>query len=202
MRSSNQKTITAYNSSAEEYITHTPNTRNVDILNWIARSVQSFHPTAKILEIGSATGVDAAILENMGFDVEKTDAAESFVSILQKKDPSARLFNILTDPIQGNYDLVFANAVFLHFTQEEMELSISKVYSSLNNEGVLAFTLKEGDGELWQENKNMPPRFFRYWRKDPIVQLLQFTGFADIDAQVVSSGEHSSTWIMIIAKKF
>lgn len=35
-------------------------------------------------------------------------------------------------------------------------------------DGVLALTLKEGDGEAWSEAKLSSPRWFVYWREGPL----------------------------------
>ena len=133
--------------------------------------------------------------------VEKTDATKGFVDILREDDPTARILNIITDDIGDNYDLIIANAVFLHFNDKETQSTAKKVYSALNPGGIFSLTLKQGEGNAWQNNKGMAPRFFNYWLKDNIVELLTTTGFTDINAWVDSSDRSNATWIMVIAKK-
>lgn len=201
MSDTNKKTLESYETSIDEYIQNTPNKRGAVVEDWIDKSTEALKPDAKILEIGSAYGRDAKIIEEKGFRVEKTDATKGFVDILRKEDPSAHTLNILTDDLPGDYDLIIANAVFLHFNDTEVQHASKKVFDALNADGVFALTLKQGDGEAWQDNKGMGPRYFNYWSKDGIVELLSKTGFASVDAWIDSSDSSSATWVMILAKK-
>ncbi len=201
MQDSNQTTIESYEAGFNEYIQNAPNKRGGVVEDWIDKSLHSLKPNSKILEIGSAYGRDAKIIEEKGFYVEKTDATKSFVDILQKDDPNARILNIISDDINETYDLIIANAVFLHFNNDETRVAAKKVYDTLKLNGIFSLTLKQGEGEAWQANKGMAPRFFNFWSQDGIVELLTNLGFADINAWVNSSDGSGTTWIMVIAKK-
>lgn len=201
MQETNKRTIESYEQGVNEYIQHTPSKRGGVVEGWIEKSLASLQLDAKILEIGSAYGKDAKIIEEKGFYVEKTDATKGFVELLKKDDSNARIFNIITDVIDNKYDLIIANAVFLHFNDSETRLATSKVYDALNTGGVFSLTLKQGEGEAWQSNKGMSPRFFNFWPKDKIVEFLTKVGFRDIDAWIDSSDGPGTTWIMIIARK-
>lgn len=201
MQETNKTTIDSYEKGITEYIQNAPNKRGGVVEGWIEKSLQHLKPDAKIIEIGSAYGRDARIIEEKGFYVEKTDATRGFVELLQKDDPNARILNIITDDIEDHYDLIIANAVFLHFNDDETQLTISKVYNALNPGGIFSLTLKEGEGEAWQTNKGMAPRFFNFWSKDGIVKLLSKVGFIDINAWVDASDGSGATWIMVIARK-
>jgi len=201
MDNSNKKTIESYELGVNEYIQHAPNKRGGVVENWIDKSLQALRPNARILEIGSADGRDAKIIEDKGFYVEKTDVTAGFVELLQKEDPNARFLNILTDEIKDSYDLIIANAVFLHFNDAETQLAMKKVYDALNFSGTFSLTLKQGEGEAWQNNKGMAPRYFNFWSKDGVVDLLASIGFTDIDAWVDSSDGSGTEWIMVIAKR-
>lgn len=201
MKDTNKKTIESYEININEYIQNTPYKRGAVVEDWIDKSIKTLEPDAKILEIGSAYGRDAKIIEEKGFHVEKTDATKGFVDILQRHDPTAHILNIISDDIDNNYDLIIANAVFLHFDDDETRSTTKKVYDALNPGGLFSLTLKEGEGEAWQNNKGMAPRFFNYWSKEGIVELLTTTGFTDINAWVDSSDGSNTAWIMVIAKR-
>ncbi len=201
MQETNKTTIDSYENGITQYIQSAPNKRGGVVEGWIDKSLEHLKPDAKILEIGSAYGRDARIIEEKGFYVEKTDATRGFVKLLQENDPNSRILNIITDDIEDRYDLIIANAVFLHFNDDETRHTISKAYNALNPGGVFSLTLKEGEGEAWQANKGMAPRFFNFWSKDEIVKLLSKVGFNDIDAWVDASDGSGTTWIMVIARK-
>ena len=202
MEDSNKKTIESYELGINEYIQNTPSKRGEVVEDWIEKSTRDLEPDAKILEIGSAYGRDAKIIEEKGLHVEKTDATKGFVDILRKDDPSAHVLDILTDEINNTYDLIIANAVFLHFNDKEIHIASTKAFNALNPSGRLALTLKSGEGEAWQSNKGMAPRFFNYWSKEGIVELLvNEIGFSSIDAWLDSSDSSNATWIMVVARK-
>ncbi len=201
MSTTNKTTLDSYESSIQEYIQNTPYKRGGVVEGWIDKSLEMLKPGAKILEIGSAYGRDAKLIEHKGFAVEKTDATKGFVEILQKDDPSARVLNILTDDINDTYDLLIANAVFLHFNDDETIMATRKVYDALNQGGTFSLTLKQGEGEGWQDNKGMGSRYFNYWSKEGITELLLSAGFSEVTAWADASDGSGTTWLMVIARK-
>lgn len=200
MEDTNKKTIEAYEVSIDQYIQNTPNRRGAVVEDWMDKALEGQSLDANILEVGSAYGRDAAYIENKGFHVEKTDATQGFVDILVKKDPTSHLFNIVTDEITNSYDLIIANAVLLHLNDEQTREAVSKIHHALTPNGTFAFTLKQGEGEAWQTNKEMAPRFFNYWHKEDIAQLLSEVGFTAIDVWTDETDSPNATWIMIVAK--
>jgi SAM-dependent methyltransferase len=201
MTDSNQKTVESYENGVNQYIQNSPNRRGRPVQDWIDKSLEGLAKDARILEFGSAYGRDADYMESKGFYVEKTDVTRGFVDILKQKDPKAHLLNAITDDIPGVYELIIANAVLLHFTTEETAHVAEKVLRALPPGGRFALTLKQGDGEGWQEKKEMGPRYFNYWQRDGIVELLSKLGFIDINAWVDESDSANATWIMVIAEK-
>lgn len=189
---SNNLTIQSYELGASEYVAGTAAQVSDSIKAWIEAILTHLDSNARILEIGSAFGRDAAFIESFGFTVERTDAAEAFVSQLGSY---ARKFNVLSDEFSGTYDLIFANAVFLHFTREELKSVLSKIKASLNQSGILAFSVKKGEGEEWTREKIGHPRYFCYWSLEGIQNLLEQTGF-----QVISISEDDK-FLQIISRR-
>ena len=130
-----------------------------------------------MLELGSGTGRDALLLEARGLVVERTDATRAFVDMLRRGGHDARVVNALTDDLGGPYAGVLANAVFLHFDDRELRLVLRRVRASLAADGVVAFTVKEGDGAGWSTDKLGAPRHFTYWQPDPLCRLLEDEGW-------------------------
>ena len=93
-----------------------------------------------------------------------------------------------------------ANAVLLHFNRDEAMLVIKKVFDSLNANGKFAFTLKQGDGEGWSEEKLGAPRFFCYWTVSQIREALESTGFGDVEISDDKAAVNA-TWLHIVARK-
>lgn len=181
MSQENSTTIQSYEQHLQDYINGTPAQASDVVKAWIDRSINGLPQDAAILELGSAFGRDAAYMQSKGHTVQCTDAVTGFVDHLNKSGFSARHFNAITDKLVGPYDLLFANAVLLHFTRSETEQVLVKIYNALKENGRFAFTVKQGHGESWSEAKINAPRYFCYWQADDLNALLTKIGFKSID---------------------
>ncbi len=92
---------------------------------------------------------------------------------------------------------MYANAVLLHLDREELAAALPRLRTALPAGGVLACTVKEGDGEEWHDRRLGVPRRFTYWRAAPLRDALETAGFT------VVSLEHSSgrldEWLLVLA---
>lgn len=195
----NRQTIEAYEGHVQEYIDGTYQGVDGDMKIWMDTIAENVQPDSRILEIGSAFGRDAVYLQGMGFTVECTDGTQAFVDYLQEHGFAARKLDLIADPIEGQYDLVMANAVLLHFTPEQTREALRKVRSALTDNGLFAFTLKEGDGEEWSEAKLGTPRYFHYWRSDDIEAVIREAGYSDMT--ILKGATHNAEWLQILARK-
>ena len=196
----NQQTIQSYEAHVQEYIDGTPHDVSGALKDWIDEAVSGLSEDADVLEFGSAFGRDAAYLQSLGYKVECSDAAQNFVDLLKQGGFNARKLNAITDELGQRYDVVLANAVLLHFTRDEAKSVLTKVYASLKDNGRFAFTLKQGDGDKWTDDKLGAPRYFCFWRAAQIRQLVQDAGFGAVKVNGDRASGHA-TWLQIIAIK-
>ena len=201
MSETNSRTIESYNGHIQEYLDGTPQEVSGVVKEWIDRTFADVPKDAHILEFGSAFGRDAAYLQDQGYHVHCTDATSAFVDLLQEKGFDASVLNAITDELPQDIDVVLANAVLLHFTRDEAIAVIGKVHNALSPGGTFAFTLKQGEGEEWSEEKLGAPRFFTYWTDEQIRAALTSTGFDDISVWGDRVGARDVKWLQIIAKK-
>lgn len=203
MSETNCKTIESYNNRIQEYIDGTPQVVEGYVKTWIDEVLVGLEQDAEILEIGSAFGRDAAYIETSGFKVKRTDATKGFVELLISQGFDANELNVITDEITGPNDLVFADAVLLHFNREEAAQVCGKVYRSLNSRtGKFALSLKNGEGEEWSDAKLGEARYFCYWEKDSARKLLEDQGFSRIEVTQAGVTEGvNPKWLHIIAYK-
>lgn len=200
MSETNDRTIESYNTHVQQYIDGTPGDVSGVVKDWLDSSLTGVPKDALILELGSAFGRDAEYLSGLGYSVRCTDATTAFVDLLLQKGFDAKVLNAITDELQQELDYVLANAVLLHFTRDEASQVIRKVFAALKPNGRFVFSLKQGEGESWSEEKIGAPRYFCYWTEPQIRQLLKATGFADVEI----SGDRAtlnSTWLQVVAKK-
>lgn len=201
MSETNSRTIESYNGHIQEYLDGTPQEVSGVVKEWIDRTFADVPKDARILEFGSAFGRDATYLQDQGYQVACTDATPAFVDLLQQKGFNANVLNAITDELPQDIDVVLANAVLLHFTRDESTAVIGKVYDALKVGGKFAFTLKQGEGEEWSEEKLGAPRFFSYWTEAQIQDVLTQAGFSDVSIWGDQVGARDVKWLQVIAKK-
>lgn len=177
----NSLTLQTYEIMCQEYFNESFGEVYGSYKLWIDKTLTFLPQEAQILEIGSATGRDASYMESHGFTVERTDATQGFIDLLQQRGFSACFFNILTDEFDTAYDLIFANRVFLHFTPEEMQDVFNKIHASLKRDGILSFSLIRGEGDEWITNDSVNSRYYCYWYPSTISPLLHNSGFTVLD---------------------
>lgn len=148
-----------------------------------------------VLEVGAGFGRDARYLQGKGFAVIPTDGAQSFVKELQQRGFPAYELNILEDSFP-KVDVIFANAVFLHLSIEELRRVLLKARQALNLAGKLIFTVKKGEGEELSEEKIDAPRYFAYWSVENITAELLRAGFTAGSISEDMAGD--TTWIQVV----
>lgn len=172
------------------------------MLEWIRLSLSFIKPGGKVLEIGSATPRDSRFIRQMGYFVQSSDAAPNFVKYMRSQGEPAILLNILERPPKNKYDLVFANAVFPHFTDTEIEIVLKNIHKCLNENGVISFNVKQGTGDTWVSEKNISKRFINFQSTNNIRRIVTRSGFRVLSLEDGFAGDlPSHTWIRVIAQK-
>jgi len=196
----NETTLATYQENFDKYIAGTSPEVSGTQQRWIDRVLARVDKSAPILEVGAAFGRDAAYMQDAGYtDVTVTDAFDAAVDALKERGfADAKKLNVLTDELEGEYGLIFASAVFLHFTEREFETVLGKLHSHLGARGLLAFTVKEGNGEEWSSAKMDAPRFFHYWREVSLENTVQKCGYKILE--IATNEEFGQKWLAVTAQ--
>ncbi len=195
----NSKTIIAYDTHVQEYIENTSH-KVTDLGEaWLCAIMANLSQDARILEIGTGIGHDALFMEERGYKVERTDATPGFVEHLRKQGHDAKLLNVLTDKITGSYDLILADGVMYHFTPQDIRIVMKNIREGLSPGGKFAFSIRLGERDGWSTEKLGVPRYFRYWTRGDIDEVLESCGFV----KIVATDGHlvNSSWLHVIATK-
>ena len=196
--SSNACTLAVYERRADRYdatLGSAPDW-HVAFLDRIAAAVP---PGAAVLELGSGTGVDARYLADLGLAVQPSDGATSFVDAMRHAGLAPLHIDVLTDGLGGPWDAVVAFAMLLHLTPDELATVLDRIHGAVRARGTLALSVKEGDGSAWSDHKLGLPRFFTYWRPDPLARLLDQHGWT-VDVLERHAGTRDD-WILVIATR-
>jgi SAM-dependent methyltransferase len=202
----NKITIQAYNKQANTYIESTPDQYNgsrESLRHWIDEILEWVRPRGSVLEIGSATPRDAKYMRSKGFNVQCSDATPNFVAHLKRMGETPLQLDVTEDPIPNKeYDLIFANAVFPHLTYKSARKALMNISQGLKSEGILAFNVKQGDGDEWINEKFNEKRYIHYWQPHEIYELVKASGFEVITINDGIEGEFPThIWTRIIAQK-
>jgi 2-polyprenyl-3-methyl-5-hydroxy-6-metoxy-1,4-benzoquinol methylase len=182
----NAETLHTYEQAAALYRERT--VRSDDEPDDLVALVAAHAPAgAAVLEVGSGPGHDADRLEALGFAVRRTDAARSFVELQRADGHDIDVLDVRTDDLGGPYDVVFAQAVLLHIDRDELPGVLARALAAVRPGGLLALTLKEGDGDGWSSHKVELPRHFTYWRVEPLRAALEGAGWEPVVLEQTSS---------------
>lgn len=201
----NEITIEAYNNRVRDYLTNTPaayQSHHAPLLRWIDHALLQIPAGGRIFEIGSANAREALYMRTKGYEVVCSDASQGFVEHLKKRGEPALLLNVLTDEIPKGYDLFFVNAVFPHFTEQDFIHSVKKIHTALEKGGILAFSVKQGQGDVWITEKFEQRRFIHHWDAEVLLKTLENLGFELIFMEDNIPGDlPTHTWINITVRK-
>lgn len=190
-------TLAAYQSAADEYLTGSARPAP-SLLAYLDRFAELVGD-GPVLEIGSGPGWDADHLESRGTRVERTDATPAFVDRLRRLGHEARLLDARTDELGGPYAGLIADAVLLHLSRAQCADFLVRARTAVVPGGVLAFTLKQGDGEGWSDRKLSVARHFTYWRPGAVRELLKRSGWEVL--RLDEADGRTESWLYCLARR-
>ena len=159
---------------------------------------------ARVLEIGSGSGRDAADLERRGLLVRRTDITPAFVRLLRHEGHEADvrdpLHDDLADPA-GPYDGVWACASLLHVRREDLPRVLANLAAVTRPGGRFFLALKEGDGARFSRHGNIGgPRHFTFWREQPLTSALAGAGWA-VESVEHHDGSSGDRWLEVVSTR-
>ncbi|CAB4708586.1 MAG: methyltransferase domain-containing protein [Actinobacteria bacterium] len=199
-------TVAAYDSRALDY-----SLAASDVPPWLRDRVQQLRERlgegARVLEIGSGGGRDARILEELGLVVRRTDITPAFAELLRAEGHAADLLDPLHDDLDdprdpgAPYDAVWANACLLHVERMDLPRLLARLHAAVRPDGLLAATLKEGDGDLWSTHGTIDtPRRFVLWREEPLRAALHDAGWS-VESVGHRIGIRDTPWLEVVARR-
>jgi SAM-dependent methyltransferase len=191
-------TLTAYQDRADAYVAASPGAVAEPVaalLDVLAAHVGR----GEVLELGSGPGLEANYLERRGVTVHRTDATPAFVERLKHYGHAARVVDVRCGDFGGPFDALLANAVLLHLSRADMAQALLACCAATRPGGVFALTLKEGDGEAWSDAKLGKPRWFVYWREEPLRHALQSAGWSVLQLERVQG--RLEPWLHVVCRR-
>lgn len=150
-----------------------------------------------IFEVGSGSGYDADLIERKGYAVQRSDAVQAFISRMREQGKTVREYDVLSGPLVEPVTAIYANAVLLHFNEEQFRSSLHNLAASILKNGYLCMGMKVGDYEGWREEGLKGKRYFKYWPVDSLRSELEHAGFTVVNKSLSTDNE----FVVITAKK-
>ena len=218
MSKENKKTVEIYEEKAATYLKTTLEHEKLDpekakrkkekLQNFIKSNLEQFEKGSKVFEIGSADGENAKFIKDLGYNVTASDIAEAFINASKSKVENTIKFNVLEDEFKEKYSAVLAWRVFVHFTKEDLEITLNKVYNALENDGIFIFNIMNREtrscDEEWVDFSNEyhmgAERYYKYFSEDEVNELINKTNFK-IDSFHKEGGENKNKWLVYVIKK-
>lgn len=148
----------------------------------------------RVFEIGSGGGKDAEALVHVGYNVTASDYLEKFVDAAKNKGLKAILFDAKKDILPEAYDMVYANAVFVHFSPLELRDFLTRIKPQLVGPQVVFMTVIQGEGHERSARSRGFERDFYYYNVDSLEKILEESGYVILDCDVVDD-----KWLQVIA---
>ncbi|MBN2043799.1 MAG: class I SAM-dependent methyltransferase [Anaerolineales bacterium] len=154
-------------------------------------------PMSRILDLGCGSGRDAAVFTALGHWVAGMDFSMGMLREAARRAPGNYLQGDMTclPFAPASFDAAWLNASLLHLPRQLAPGVLAEVREVLKPGGVLYLSLKEGQGEFWEQREGQ--RFFTLFGVDEVGGLLVEAGFR-IEWQWVEPAEKAS-WINTLA---
>ena len=199
MKNPSDQTIETYQQSFDTYVAKTRNEPSAEFREWMNVFLSYISQNGMILEIGSATGRDARYFASKGYKILCTDVIPKALQKLSEEGFETAEFDFRNNPKLewiGKFDGIFANASLLHAPRDVFENVLRNAVGILNEGGVMAFSLKVGNGEEIMVEKLDGPRFFCLHTEPEIRSILSKLPFEIISISYVDNG----TWMTVVIK--
>lgn len=214
----NKKTVEIYEEKAATYLKTTIEHDKLDeekakrkkekLQNFIKENLEQFKKGSKVFEIGSADGENAKYIESLGYNITASDIADAFINETKSKVENTVKFNVLEDDFKDKYLAVLAWRVFVHFTKEDLDITLNKVHKALENGGIFIFNIMNREtkacDEEWVDFPNEyhmdAERYYKYFLKEEVDSLISKTDFK-IKSFHMEGGDNKNKWLVYVLEK-
>ncbi len=192
-------TTKTYQDNYQLYKEKTPNEVSGDFVRFMDLFLEQLPEGGSIFEIASAHGRDAMYFRDKGFSILCTDIIPDALVELAHDGFETRYVDVLEDIPDDikDFDGVFANAVFHHFTPQQVKDIFISLINKLKPGAIFAFKVKEGSGEEMETGKLGGERYFKFWSQEEMNSLVEEVGWTIVDSGHSSDGK----WVELVCKK-
>lgn len=208
-------TIAWYDKNAEEYTSKAEKRVTPDQIDEFLTYIPN---KAKILDAGCGFGRETKIFHSKGYDVTGIDISVGLLRLAKRKNPDVPFifgdFRNLHFP-SNSFDAVWVHASLLHLeTINDVEKAIKEFYRVLIVGGIIHILVHAQRGKektkVILDSLTGNRRFFQYFKKKELKELMQKMGFKIIKISRFNEAEtypqiegarKNVDWILVLARK-
>ncbi len=200
MKDQIKKAIEVYNKYAKIYADRTFNV----ILQFQQTEFISLLPGKKVLDIGSGSGRDAKHFKEEGLDITGIDISDGLLDEAKKRAPGVNFqkMDMLNMTFKENsFDGIWIAATLSDIEKKDAKKFLEDCKKILKDKGVIYISVKEGEGEKVEKKSylNNEERFYSYYTKQELMDLLESVGFKIVKSRKIEDPDNN--WIEVFAKK-
>lgn len=155
----------------------------------------------KLLDVGFGSGRDSLYFNEQRFHVVSIDFAEEVVkrgkSLLNNE---VLLVDVRDIQYKNEFDAIWASAIFLHFTNEEILKILKKCSDALKDDGVMYVSFKYGADEALRKG-----RYFNNFNEEKWLKLIEQQNDLKVEKMWVTEDARPDRleryWLNVILKK-
>ena len=199
MEDQNDLTVRTYQEHFDTYKARTPSVDAGEFSAWIDKIIFLLPEKASVFELGSATGRDARYFRSHGVTITCTDIVPEALAALEKDGFKTAFFDFRDEPKPewlGAFDGLFANAVLLHAPEKIFRSVLGTIGKIVKQNGIIAFSLKTGEGEAVTTEKMDAPRYFRYHTEKELRETLAAYPYTILSIDYADNGK----WMQVILR--
>jgi len=199
-------TIATYQSVADEYRErHDDRSPVADLVERFLDAVADATDgdPGRVADVGCGPGWESATFAARGHDVLGVDLTPAFLRAAREEAPAAafarmdmRRPGVADDALDG----LWACASFLHVPREDASATLAAFHRALRPGGVLALSVKRGDGEQRGGTYDGDERRFTLYRPAELRELVEKAGFTVGSVDGDGSPEDADGWIWLVAR--
>lgn len=204
MKKEYEQTIRVYKELGKKYVLSTYDILSAELPEFISL----LRPRSNVLDVGCAGGRDSQHFCNAGHKVMGIDVVEEFLKEARRRSPKAKFVRmdlLKIDLPDNSFDAIWAHAVLLHFSKDDLPKILKSFKKILKPGGLLHVRVKRGKGTRLVKEKLIEDkeRVFTFYYKKEVEQAMKDSGYKIVASRILPDElkRKNTKWVSVWGRK-